>query len=254
MVTITLGRWQMAGLVTSLLLLVLLSAALGFAANSLPMPAAPSQPGVPPAAGEAREKTGSNPPMSQSANVRREVLGAAESMGEASRETAKTVLDPVTQATSSVAQRLLPPWVAKQAQRVVNREAYLAVGKAKRLAEGTTERALNAGVDGDVSAFIPASVSSAAVPAVVARRYTVELGRFASAANAESFAASAARRGIECAVEYAPENGQPAPYAVRAGRFPDADAAAARADALKSANGIAATVVALAETGARPSP
>lgn len=257
MVTITLGRWQMAGLVASLLLLVLVSVLAGFAAATLsghPAASVVASSGASSssaasrgAAGATAESRGGDTALIGGFEARNQKMEISEEAAGTARETASDVVRPAADAVNNAARRFLPPWLSSQVGRATHRAEFIATDRLGGAAQAAAEDTVNGGLSQGRALL-------GGAPPPLERRYTLELARFATAANAESFAASAARRGVDCAVEYAPSAGQPAAYAVRSGRFASADEAEASADSLKTGSGIAATVVALAETGARPSP
>ncbi|MBP2290301.1 SPOR domain-containing protein [Azospirillum rugosum] len=250
MMTITLGRWQVAALAVSLFALVVVAVFSGFllAAYSL-AGASPSVASDAPApsqsvaggdlAAAARQRLKNN------YEANRAIVGTADEVGDVVREGNAMFVDPVAKGAGAAARRFLPKWMSSQVARGIDRASFHTKEKFAYGVEDSVEGSLKDTVYGD---------GTGRAPAAPPRVYAVELGRFATPFNAESFAAAAAQRGVPTTVDYAPESGPSAAYAVRSGRYAAADEASAALDALSRSAGVSGTVVTLAEPGARPAP
>lgn len=260
MMTITLGRWQVAALAVSLFVLVvaavllgflLASSALGVGAGAVPPASASASASGVPSQGAAGAGGGdlaakARQRLAHNFEAKRAVIDAADEAGDAVRDGNDMLVDPVVHGASAAAQRFLPKWMGGGVASTINRAAFRAKQKVAYGVEDRVEDALNGAISGGDGGPAPAPTPP--------RVYAIELGRFATSFNAESFAAAAARRGVSATVDYAPEAGQSAAYAVRTGRYAAADQASAALEALSRSAGVAGTVVTLAEAGARPAP
>lgn len=257
MMTITLGRWQVAALAVSLFALVVVAVFSGFLLASYTLASAgPSVASTAPASSQAAAGGGAGAGgglvaaarqrLKNNYEANRAVVETADEVGDVVREGNVMVVDPLAEGASAAARRFLPAWMGDQVARGIDRASFLAKEKLAYGIEDSLEGSLKDKVFGDGTDQTPAAPPP--------RVYAVELGRFATSFNAESFAAAAARRGVPATVDYAPEPGQTAAYAVRSGRYAAADEASAALDALARSAGVAGTVVTLAEPGARPAP
>ncbi len=251
--TITLGRWQAAALVASVLVLVVLAVVLGFLLATLTMAGRSAVPvaasASAPAAGtpSVGNDLGGNlrKRLTQNYEVEMGIKEAADQVSDAAGTGADLAIDPLAHGASAAAHRLLPSWMAGHVDALSQKAAYRVKERIVFGTENTVEDRLG---------NVVSNMGEGAADAVPVRRYAIELGRFATSSNAESFAAAAARRGIVSTVEYAPEPGQPSPYAVRTGRYAAPEEASSALDALARSSGIAGTVVTLAEAGGRANP
>lgn len=255
MMTITLGRWQVAALAVSVVALVVTAVFSGFllASYTLAGTAAGAGPSVAsatpapsPAVAGGNLVASARQRLKNNYEANRAVVETADEVGDVVREGNALVVDPLATGASAAARRFLPAWMGDQVARGIDRASFLAKEKLAYGVEDSLEGSLKDTVFGDGTGGAPA----AAPPRV----YAVELGRFATSFNAESFAAAAARRGVPATVDYAPEPGQPAAYAVRSGRYAAAAEASAALDALSRSAGVSGTVVTLAEPGVAPAP
>ncbi|ALJ37500.1 hypothetical protein D9623_21195 [Azospirillum brasilense] len=250
MTTITLGRWQVAALaagvavltVVALLLGAVMAALILTGAGDTPMasasaPAATTA-AAPAAGGGLGAMARSN--IADSFEARQGVIETADIFSDEARGRAISATEPMTRGAADAARRFLPGWMAGTAAHVIEKTGYRVTEFAGNSVEGVVEDTLNDRLD--------AMKDGGAAPV---RHYAIELGRFATPANAESFAAAAAQRGVRGTVDFAPLPGGNAPYAVRTGRYTAADEAARALDALTRANGVSGTVVTLAEAGER---
>ncbi|MBB3268470.1 hypothetical protein FHW79_006145 [Azospirillum sp. OGB3] len=250
MTTITLGRWQVAALAAGVAVLTVVALLLGAVMAALiltgggdtPMASA-SAPATasattPPAGGGLGAMARSN--IADSFEARQGVIETADIFSDEARGRAISATEPVTRGAADAARRFLPGWMAGTAAHVIEKTGYRVTEFAGNSVEGIVEDTLNDRLD--------SMKEDGAVPV---RHYAIELGRFATPANAESFAAAAAQRGVRGTVDFAPLPGGNAPYAVRTGRYAAADEAARALDALTRANGVSGTVVTLAEAGER---
>ncbi|TWA61730.1 sporulation related protein [Azospirillum brasilense] len=254
MTTITLGRWQVAALAAGVAVLTVVALLLGavmaaliltgggdtpMASASAPATASAATTAGAPAAGGglgAMARSG----VADSFEARQGVIETADIFSDQARGRAISATEPVTRGAADAARRLLPGWMAGTAAHVIEKTGYRVTEFAGNSVEGIVEDTLNDRLD--------AMKEDGAAPV---RHYAIELGRFATPANAESFAAAAAQRGVRGTVDFAPLPGGNAPYAVRTGRYAAADEAARALDALTRANGVSGTVVTLAEAGER---
>ena len=248
MTTITLGRWQVAALAAGVAVLTVVALLLGAVMAALiltgggdtPMASAPA-----PAAATAEAPAGggglgamARSNIADSFEARQGVIETADIFSDEARGRAISATEPVTRGAADAARRFLPGWMAGTAAHVIEKTGYRVTEFAGNSVEGVVEDTLNDRLDAmkDDGGSGPAPV----------RHYAIELGRFATPANAESFAAAAAQRGVRGTVDFAPLPGGNAPYAVRTGRYAAADEAARALDALTRANGVSGTVVTLA--------
>lgn len=260
MTTITLGRWQVAALAAGVAVLTVVALLLGavmaaliltgggdapVASASAPATAssnAASSNAAPAAGGGLAAMAKRN--VADSFEARQGVIETADIFSDQARGRAISATEPVTRGAADAARRFLPGWMAGTAAHVIEKTGYRVTEFAGNSVEGLVEDSLNDRLDAmkeDGGGNGPAPV----------RHYAIELGRFATPANAESFAAAAAQRGVRGTVDFAPLPGGNAPYAVRTGRYAAADEAARALDALTRANGVTGTVVTLAEAGER---
>lgn len=250
MTTITLGRWQVAALAAGVAVLTVVALLLGAVMAALiltgggdtPMASAPA-----PAAATAEAPAGggglgamARSNIADSFEARQGVIETADIFSDEARGRAISATEPVTRGAADAARRFLPGWMAGTAAHVIEKTGYRVTEFAGNSVEGVVEDTLNDRLD--------AMKEDGAAPV---RHYAIELGRFATPANAESFAAAAAQRGVRGTVDFAPLPGGNAPYAVRTGRYAAADEAARALDALTRANGVSGTVVTLAEARER---
>ncbi|CAO3450790.1 hypothetical protein [Azospirillum argentinense] len=253
MTTITLGRWQVAALAAGVAVLTVVAVLLGAVmaaliltgggdtpVTSLPAPvtASSSSNAAPAAGGGLAGMAKRN--VADSFEARQGVIETADMFSDEARGRAISATEPVTRGAADAARRFLPGWMAGTAAHVIEKTGYRVTEFAGNSVEGVVEDTLNDRLD--------AMKEDGAAPI---RHYAIELGRFATPANAESFAAAAAQRGVRGTVDFAPLPGGNAPYAVRTGRYAAADEAARALDALTRANGVSGTVVTLAEAGER---
>ncbi len=249
MMTITLGRWQVAALAVSLFALVVVAVFSGFLIAAYTLSAAsPSVASAAPAPSQAVAggdlATAARQRLKNNYEANRAIVETADEAGDVVREGNAMFVDPVAKGAGAAARRFLPKWMSSQVARSIDRASFHAKEKLAYGVEDSVEGSLKDTVYGD----------GRAPTAPPPRVYAVELGRFATSFNAESFAAAAAQRGVSATVDYAPESGQSAAYAVRSGRYAAADEASAALDALSRSAGVSGTVVTLAEPGARPAP
>lgn len=250
MTTITLGRWQVAALaagvavltVVALLLGAVLAALILTGGDNTPVASASAPATVPAAASTAGGGLGAmaRSNIADSFEARQGVIETADIFSDEARGRAISATEPMTRGAADAARRFLPGWMAGTAAHVIEKSAYRVTEFAGNSVEGVVEDTLNDRLDA-LKEDGPAPV----------RHYAIELGRFATPANAESFAAAAAQRGVRGTVDFAPLPGGNAPYAVRTGRYAAADEAARALDALTRANGVSGTVITLAEAGER---
>ena len=249
MTTITLGRWQVAALAAGVAVLtvvaLLLGAVLatliltgggGASVASAPAPAASAA--VPAEGGGLVGMARRN--LADSFEARQGVIETADIFSDEARGHAISATEPLTRGAADAARRFLPGWMASTAAHVIEKTGYRVTEFAGNSVEGIVEDTLNDRLD--------AMKEEGTAPV---RLYAIELGRFATPANAEAFAAAAAQRGVRGTVDFAPLPGGNAPYAVRTGRYAAADEAARALDALARSNGVSGTVVTLAEAGER---
>ncbi|MBK4722434.1 SPOR domain-containing protein [Azospirillum sp. YIM DDC1] len=258
MTTITLGRWQVAALAAGVAVLTVVALLLGavmaaliltgggdspMASASAPATASAATTTAAPAAGGGLGATARSN-IADSFEARQGVIETADIFSDEARGRAISATEPVTRGAADAARRFLPGWMAGTAAHVIEKTGYRVTEFAGNSVEGVVEDTLNDRLDAmkeDGGGSGPAPV----------RHYAIELGRFATPSNAESFAAAAAQRGVRGTVDFAPLPGGNAPYAVRTGRYAAADEAARALDALTRANGVSGTVVTLAEAGER---
>ncbi|KAA1055816.1 SPOR domain-containing protein [Azospirillum argentinense] len=258
MTTITLGRWQVAALAAGVAVLTVVALLLGSVMAALILtgggngggalvasaPAASSvaSAGAPAAGGAAGGGLGAmaRSSVADSFEARQGVIETADIFSDEARGRAISATEPMTRGAADAARRFLPGWMAGTAAHVIEKTGYRVTEFAGNSVEGLVEDTLNDRLD--------AMKEEGAAPV---RHYAIELGRFATPANAESFAAAAAQRGVRGTVDFAPLPGGNAPYAVRTGRYAAADEAARALDALTRTNGVSGTVVTLAEAGER---
>ncbi|NUB27424.1 SPOR domain-containing protein [Azospirillum brasilense] len=250
MTTITLGRWQVAALTAGVAVLTVVALLLGAVMAALiltgggdaPMASASAPASTtaaaPAAGGGLGAMARSN--IADSFEARQGVIETADIFSDEARGRAISATEPMTRGAADAARRFLPGWMAGTAAHVIEKTGYRVTEFAGNSVEGIVEDTLNDRLD--------AMKDGGAAPV---RHYAIELGRFATPANAESFAAAAAQRGVRGTVDFAPLPGGNAPYAVRTGRYTAADEAARALDALTRANGVSGTVVTLAEAGER---
>ncbi|WP_114859852.1 SPOR domain-containing protein [Azospirillum brasilense] len=253
MTTITLGRWQVAALAAGVAVLTVVALLLGAVMAALiltgdgdapvaslpaPVTASSSSNAAPAAGGGLAGMAKRN--VADSFEARQGVIETADMFSDEARGRAISATEPVTRGAADAARRFLPGWMAGTAAHVIEKTGYRVTEFAGNSVEGVVEDTLNDRLD--------AMKEDGAAPI---RHYAIELGRFATPANAESFAAAAAQRGVRGTVDFAPLPGGNAPYAVRTGRYAAADEAARALDALTRANGVSGTVVTLAEAGER---
>ncbi|CAO3379074.1 SPOR domain-containing protein [Azospirillum argentinense] len=251
MTTITLGRWQVAALAAGVAVLTVVALLLGAVMASLILtgggdapvasassPSATTTAAAPAAGGGLGAMARRN--VADSFEARQGVIETADMFSDEARGRAISATEPVTRGAADAARRLLPGWMAGTAAHVIEKTGYRVTEFAGNSVEGVVEDTLNDRLD--------AMKEDGAAPV---RHYAIELGRFATPANAESFAAAAAQRGVRGTVDFAPLPGGNAPYAVRTGRYAAADEAARALDALTRANGVSGTVVTLADAGER---
>lgn len=250
MTTITLGRWQVAALAAGVAVLTVVALLLGAVMAALiltgggdaPMASASAPASTtaaaPAAGGGLGAMARSN--IADSFEARQGVIETADIFSDEARGRAISATEPMTRGAADAARRFLPGWMAGTAAHVIEKTGYRVTEFAGNSVEGVVEDTLNDRLD--------AMKDGGAAPV---RHYAIELGRFATPANAESFAAAAAQRGVRGTVDFAPLPGGNAPYAVRTGRYTAADEAARALDALTRANGVSGTVVTLAEAGER---
>ncbi|CAO3359763.1 SPOR domain-containing protein [Azospirillum palustre] len=264
MTTITLGRGQVAGLAIGVVVLMVVAMLLGVGIAVATMGPAPATqvatgpgaaPGVAPAAAPAGDgrfagvaDTVGMSSISRRFETEQAVKATADRAADTVSGVAESVLDPLAHGTLAAAGRFLPSWMAAPMAKSVNRASFQARSKLSYGVENGVEDRLFNGLDQVTGQG--GQGAKAGDPAPV-RSFTVELGRFANQANAESFADAAGQRGVSAAVSYAPDGGATTPYAVRSGRFATTDEATAAADAIKRSSGVAGTVVTLAEPGGR---
>ncbi|MCW2242975.1 SPOR domain-containing protein [Azospirillum canadense] len=251
MMTITLGRWQVAALAGSLFALVVVAVFSGFLLATYTMagagPSVASAASAPSQAAAGGDlATAARQRLKNNYEANRAIVETADEAGDVVREGNAMFVDPVAKGAGAAARRFLPKWMSSQVARSIDRASFHAKEKFAYGVEDSVEGSLKDTVYGDGTS----RVTAAPPPRV----YAVELGRFATSFNAESFAAAAAQRGVSATVDYAPESGQSAAYAVRSGRYAAADEASAALDALSRSAGVSGTVVTLAEPGARPAP
>ena len=256
MMTIKLGRWQVAALAVSVFVLVLVAVLLGVLIASTALTgggaepvvaSAPSSGVAPPAAGSGGGAGGglvakARSHLADNFEVRHAMIETADHAGDAVGDAGAAIIDPVARGASSAAKRFLPSWMSGQVALSIEKASFYAQQKLAYGAEDLVENAISDAVLGDDGAAPPP------------RRYAIELGRFATSFNAESFAAAAAQRGVSATVDYAPQPGQNGAYAVRTGRYAAADEASAALDALARSSGVSGTVGTLAEAGGRSAP
>lgn len=261
MTTITLGRGQVAGLAIGVVVLMVVAVLLGVGIAVATMGPGPATQvaagtgaatGAAPAAAPAGEgrfagvaDTVGMSSISRRFETEQAVKATADRAADTVSGVAESVLDPVAHGTLAAAGRFLPSWMAAPVAKSVNRASFQARSKLSYGVENGVEDRLFNGLD-----QMSGQGAKAGDPAPV-RSFAVELGRFASQANAESFADAAGQRGVSAAVSYTPDGGATTPYAVRSGRFATTDEATAAADAIKRSSGVAGTVVTLAEPGGR---
>ena len=261
MVTIKLGRWQVAALAASVFVLVLVAVLLGVLIASAaltgggagtvvasappggaaPAPAAAGGGGA--AGGDLAAKARNH--FANSFEVRHAMIETADHAGDAVGDAGTAIIDPVARGASAAAKRFLPKWMSGQVALSIEKASFYAQQKVAYGAEDMVENAM-----GDVVQGGPGGSAAPPPP----RQYAIELGRFATSFNAESFAAAAAQRGVSATVDYAPQPGQNGAYAVRTGRYAAAEDASAALDALARSSGVSGTVVTLAEPGGRSAP
>ncbi len=250
MATITLGRWQVAALAAGVAVLTVVALLLGAVMAALILTgdgAAPvaSTSASAPAPAEAPSGGGGLAAMARrnvadSFEARQGVIETADVFSDEARGHAISATEPLTRGAADAARRFLPGWMAGTAAHVIEKTGYRVTEFAGNSVEGLVEDTLNDRLD--------AMKEEGTAPV---RLYAIELGRFATPANAEAFAAAAAQRGVRGTVDFAPLPGGNAPYAVRTGRYAAADEAARALDALARSNGVSGTVVTLAEAGER---
>lgn len=258
MATITLGRWQVAALAAGVAVLTVVALFLGAVMAALILTgegpasvASVSGPAAAPAAASAAPPSGglvaeARRNVADSFEARQGVIETADIFSDEARGRTIAATEPLTRGAADAARRFLPGWMAGTAAHVIEKTGYRVTEFAGNSVEGVVEDTLNDRLDTlreDGGEGGPAP----------ARHYAIELGRFATPSNAESFAAAAAQRGVRGTVDFAPLPGGNAPYAVRAGRYAAADEAARALDAL-TRNGVSGTVVTLAEAGERATP
>ena len=257
MMTIKLGRWQVAALAASVFVLVLVAVLLGVLIASAALTgggggavvaSAPSSGAAAPTAGGGDGAGGglaakARSHLADSFEVRHAMIETADHAGDAVGDAGAAIIDPVARGASSAAKRFLPKWMSGQVALSIEKASFHAQQKLAYGAEDMVENAMGDAVQGE-------SGGGAAPP----RQYAIELGRFATSFNAESFAAAAAQRGVPATVEYAPQPGQNGAYAVRTGRYAAAEEASAALDTLARSSGVSGTVVTLAEAGGRSAP
>lgn len=260
MTTITLGRGQVAGLAIGVVVLMVVAVLLGVGIAVATMGPGPATQvaaatGAAPAAAPAGEgrfagvaDTVGMSSISRRFETEQAVKATADRAADTVSGVAESVLDPVAHGTLAAAGRFLPSWMAAPVAKSVNRASFQARSKLSYGVENSVEDRLFNGLD--QMSGQGGQGAKAGDPAPV-RSFAVELGRFASQANAESFADAAGQRGVSAAVSYMPDGGVTTPYAVRSGRFATTDEATAAADAIKRSSGVAGTVVTLAEPGGR---
>ncbi|MDQ2106331.1 SPOR domain-containing protein [Azospirillum isscasi] len=253
MATITLGRWQVAALAAGVAVLTVVALLLGAVLAALVLTGGGTQPvasaPAPAAAAAAHAEGGGLAAMARrtvadSFEARQGVIETADIFSDEARGKAMSATEPVTRGAADAARRFLPGWMAGTAAHVIEKTGYRVTEFAGNSVEGVVEDTLNDRLD----AMKEEGGGNGPAPV---RHYAIELGRFATPSNAESFAAAAAQRGVRGTVEFAPLPGGNAPYAVRTGRYAAADEAARALDALARANGVTGTVVTLADAGER---
>jgi len=259
MMTIKLGRWQVAALAASVFVLVLVAVLLGVLIASAALTgggtagpvvaSAPSGGAAPASAGGGGGAGGdlaakARNHVANSFEVRHAMIETADHAGDAVGDAGAAIIDPVARGASTAAKRFLPKWMSGQVALSIEKASFYAQQKVAYGAEDMVENAMGDVVQGE-------SGGGAAPPL---RRYSIELGRFATSFNAESFAAAAAQRGVSATVDYAPHPGQNGAYAVRTGRYAAAEEASSALDALARSSGVSGTVVTLAEPGGRSAP
>ncbi|PNQ95400.1 hypothetical protein C1S70_29120 (plasmid) [Azospirillum argentinense] len=250
MTTITLGRWQVAALAAGVAVLTVVALLLGAVMAALILTGGGDAPvasaSAPATASAAAPAAGgglgamARSSVADSFEARQGVIETADIFSDEARGRAISATEPMTRGAADAARRFLPGWMAGTAAHVIEKTGYRVTEFAGNSVEGLVEDTLNDRLD--------AMKEEGAAPV---RHYAIELGRFATPANAESFAAAAAQRGVRGTVDFAPLPGGNAPYAVRTGRYAAADEAARALDALTRANGVSGTVVTLAEAGER---
>ncbi|KAA0677851.1 SPOR domain-containing protein [Roseomonas genomospecies 6] len=246
MATITLGRWQVAALAAGVAVLTVVALLLGAVMAALiltgdgaaPVASASAPAAAPSSGGGLAAMARRN--VADSFEARQGVIETADIFSDEARGTAISATEPLTRGAADAARRFLPGWMAGSAAHVIEKTGYRVTEFAGNSVEGLVEDTLNDRLD--------AMKEEGAAPV---RLYAIELGRFATPSNAESFAAAAAQRGVRGTVDFAPLPGGNAPYAVRTGRYAAADEAARALDALSRSNGVSGTVVTLAEAGER---
>ncbi|MDR3518959.1 MAG: SPOR domain-containing protein [Azospirillaceae bacterium] len=284
--TISLGRWQTVGLVSGLMGLVLVALILGIALAASALRSSPADmaagTGAAGALASLTPGSGGAAPAAPGPNLLGKVGSSVQSNLRAtaavkaaglSRDSAgqtgrvlSSVTDPFTGAATGTARKFLPSWMQSYAGIVINKPVAVlrttVSGNVASRVTGASQAVLDpqavvnptsSSLSSSPSAAPGAAASDVAAVAPFAetasRHYAVELGRFVSQANAEAFAADAARRGVSCRVEIVPAPGSSTLYAVRSRHFDDATTAADAVDAMRR-QGIAGTVVTLAESGA----
>ncbi|CAO3452984.1 hypothetical protein GAY33_31700 [Azospirillum brasilense] len=250
MTTITLGRWQVAALAAGVAVLTVVALLLGAVMAALILTGGGDAPvasaSAPATASAAAPAAGgglgamARSSVADSFEARQGVIETADIFSDEARGRAISATEPMTRGAADAARRFLPGWMAGTAAHVIEKTGYRVTEFAGNSVEGLVEDTLNDRLD--------AMKEDGAAPV---RHYAIELGRFATPANAESFAAAAAQRGVRGTVDFAPLPGGNAPYAVRTGRYAAADEAARALDALTRTNGVSGTVVTLAEAGER---
>ncbi|MHA7066506.1 SPOR domain-containing protein [Azospirillum argentinense] len=250
MTTITLGRWQVAALAAGVAVLTVVALLLGAVMAALILTGGGDAPvasaSAPATASAAAPAAGgglgamARSSVADSFEARQGVIETADIFSDEARGRAISATEPMTRGAADAARRFLPGWMAGTAAHVIEKTGYRVTEFAGNSVEGLVEDTLNDRLD--------AMKEDGAAPV---RHYAIELGRFATPANAESFAAAAAQRGVRGTVDFAPLPGGNAPYAVRTGRYAAADEAARALDALTRTNGVPGTVVTLAEAGER---
>ncbi|MFL7904803.1 SPOR domain-containing protein [Azospirillum argentinense] len=250
MTTITLGRWQVAALAAGVAVLTVVALLLGAVMAALILTGGGDAPvasaSAPATASAAAPAAGgglgamARSSVADSFEARQGVIETADIFSDEARGRAISATEPMTRGAADAARRFLPGWMAGTAAHVIEKTGYRVTEFAGNSVEGLVEDTLNDRLD--------AMKEEGAAPV---RHYAIELGRFATPANAESFAAAAAQRGVRGTVDFAPLPGGNAPYAVRTGRYAAADEAARALDALTRTNGVSGTVVTLAEAGER---
>ncbi|NUB09658.1 hypothetical protein FW320_26290 [Azospirillum sp. Vi22] len=250
MTTITLGRWQVAALAAGVAVLTVVALLLGAVMAALILTGGGDAPvasaSAPATASAAAPAAGgglgamARSSVADSFEARQGVIETADIFSDEARGRAISATEPMTRGAADAARRFLPGWMAGTAAHVIEKTGYRVTEFAGNSVEGLVEDTLNDRLD--------AMKEDGAAPV---RHYAIELGRFATPANAESFAVAAAQRGVRGTVDFAPLPGGNAPYAVRTGRYAAADEAARALDALTRTNGVSGTVVTLAEAGER---